>query len=97
MKSRLVLLLASAVVSALAQSPGTFIPTNNMNTPRAAHTATLLLNGKVLIAGGMPGGFNNPLASAELYDPSTGVFTLTGAMTTLALGTRRRCWRTAES
>ena len=38
-----------------------------MNTSRAAHTATLLNNGKVLIAGGNNGSIN--LSSAEEYDP----------------------------
>jgi hypothetical protein len=38
-------------------------------------TATLLQNGKVLVAGGGP-------ATGELYDPSTGTFSLTGAMVT---------------
>lgn len=64
---------------------GSVTPTGNMSTPRAAHTATLLPNGKVLITGGMErnGGF---FATAELYDPDTGKFTATGSMTTKRVG-----------
>ena len=64
-----------------ASVKGPFSPTGSMTTARATHTATPLLNGKVLIAGGT-GNALQPLASAELYDPSTGMFTPTGSMTT---------------
>ena len=64
---------------------GDFTPTGKLTTARAEHTATLLPNGKVLIAGGAGDGFQ-PLASAELYDPSTGMFTPTGSMTTVRSG-----------
>jgi hypothetical protein len=45
--------------------------------------ATLLRNGKVLVAGGGSFGCGSPCstASAELYDPATGTFALTGKMT----------------
>lgn len=58
---------------------GTFAATGDMTTGRRLHTATLLNNGKVLIAGGLLS--NSGLLSAELYDPTTGTFTATGDMT----------------
>jgi hypothetical protein len=51
-----------------------------MVAPRADFTATLLPDGKVLVAGGS--GSNGPLASAELYDPGSRSWTATGDMVT---------------
>jgi hypothetical protein len=48
-------------------SSGTWTLTGSMNSIRAGHTATLLSNGQVLVAGGGNGSL--PLASAELYAP----------------------------
>ena len=68
----------------------TFSPTGDMTVDRALHTATLLGNGKVLIAGGQESESTTPtyvfLASAELYDPVTGTFTVTDSMATPRVG-----------
>ena len=60
-------------------------PVGSMSIARAAHTTTLLPDGKVLIVGGMQrsGAFSN---SAELYDPARGTFTATGSMATARAG-----------
>ena len=55
--------------------------TGSLTDGRYQHTATLLNNGKVLVAGGYNAG-NPPLATAELYDPSTGLWTPTGSLAT---------------
>jgi hypothetical protein len=49
-----------------------------MTLPRDSHTATLLQNGMVLIAGGE--NFTSTLASAKVYDPATATFAATGGM-----------------
>jgi uncharacterized protein (TIGR03437 family) len=58
---------------------GVWTRTGDLNTGRIADTATLLPNGKVLVAGGTRSGvnFTEPLNTAELYDPATGTWTMT--------------------
>ena len=57
----------------------TWTTTGSLNIARGAHTATLLVNGSVLVAGDM-GNRGLPLSSAELFDPVTGTWTNTGML-----------------
>jgi len=62
---------------------GTWTRTGSMHTGRQFQTATLLPDGDVLVAGGFVScddDFCSDAKSAELYDPATGRFTLTGPM-----------------
>jgi hypothetical protein len=56
-------------------STGSFSATGSMAAARTFHTATLLPNGTVLVAGG---GAEN--STAEIYNPATGSFSITGGM-----------------
>lgn len=56
----------------------TTIPNTNFGGPRVNHTATILPNGKVLIAGGQTNAGGNVLASCALF--SGGAFAACGAM-----------------
>jgi hypothetical protein len=85
--------LAGYAPIATAQSPGAFTATANMDRARVGHTATLLANGRILVAGGEDNvrrttecGDPEILAGAELFDPSTGIFTVTGVMARSRIG-----------
>lgn len=66
---------------AVASGSGTWTLTGSLNVARANFTATLLQNGQVLVVGGRDNNYT-PLASAELYNPSTGTWTTTGSLHT---------------
>ena len=68
------------LVQPCAGQSGTWTATGSLATARFRHTATLLPNGKVLVAGGYDIG--SYLASAELYDPASGTWTATGSLAT---------------
>jgi hypothetical protein len=78
-------LVLLALATRAPAGPGKLTPTGNTTAARFSHTATLLLNGKVLIAGGME---QNGvwLDSAELYDPAKGRFSPVGKMSTRRAG-----------
>ena len=70
--------VATATINVVTAT-GPFTPTGNMLAPRVGHTATLLQDGRVLVAGGdvlQPG----DVSVAELYDPAAGSFSATGTM-----------------
>ena len=72
---------AAASAELYDPATGTFGPTGSLNIARFDHRATLLNNGMVLVVAG-DGGCPHvcPLDSAELYNPATGTFNLTGSL-----------------
>ena len=85
---------ASAQSLLPADAPFTFSNTGGLATAREVHTATLLPNGKVLVAGGY--NCSGTLAARNCDDPATGRWTPTGSLTTARNVTRRRCCPTAR-
>jgi N-acetylneuraminic acid mutarotase len=84
-----VLVTGGATKDAELYDPSTndWTATGSMHVARQEATATLLPDGDVLVAGGIPPSGEGPtLSSAELYDPSTGTWTLTGSMTAARYG-----------
>lgn len=73
---------ATAVVGT---SPGAWLASGSMITPRGYHTATLLADGRVLVVGGVAVDETTgpePTRSVEFYDPRTGAWTSTERLPT---------------
>src|ERR671916_2281662 len=73
---------ASNRVHPNAANEGAISFATDMGVARAAHTATRLRGGDVLVAGGFGESEGAPLASAELYDAGAGSFVPIGDVTT---------------
>jgi N-acetylneuraminic acid mutarotase len=91
----------SALASAELYDPasGTWSYAGSMSSARESHTATLLSNGKVLVVGGgdhtcLTG--CGPYASAELYDPASRTWSLTGSMRSPRLNHRETLLRSGK-
>jgi hypothetical protein len=68
---------------------GLFSLTGSLHIDRSQPTATLLSDGRVLVVGGTQTttpGYGIMLDTAEIYDPGTGSFTLTGSLSEPQIG-----------
>jgi len=72
-------LSAQEVAQLAGQNQPNFTQTGSMSTPRYYHTATRLNDGRVLVVGGYDAE-GRTLASAEIYNPSTGTWSNTGGL-----------------
>src|SRR6266496_6395701 len=88
--ARFIQLMRTLTVSALCllflhqAEAGYFTNTGSLTTARYRHSATLLPDGTVLIAGGSVTG--SWFASLEIYDPNNGVCTNAGAPNDIGSG-----------
>src|SRR5438445_995468 len=74
--------LSTLVLRSVAEQPastGSFLLVGSMSQFRRAQTATLLFNGKVLVAGGVPFA---QAATSEIYDPAAETWTNSGPLHT---------------
>ena len=70
------ILVIWAALNCMIQPAACGLSTSSLSTARIYHTATVLPNGKVLVAGGLGSDY---LSSAEVYDPASGMWTSTGS------------------
>jgi hypothetical protein len=77
---------ATAAAGGTITGPGSWIRVASMNHPRSyGATATVLQDGRVLVAGG-EGADGDTVASAELFDPASGRWTTTRSMLAIRRG-----------
>ncbi|MGH9182090.1 MAG: kelch repeat-containing protein, partial [Acidimicrobiales bacterium] len=67
-------------IADFAYGEGSWSTTGALATARWGHTATLMADGRVLVAGGRQSQGGDALIQAELYDPRSGTWRTTGPM-----------------
>src|SRR5438045_7253828 len=76
----LLVAFAASRITAASAAFDSWSPTGSMAVPRTQHSAARLSDGRVMAVGGITVG--GTTATAEIYDPATGVWTLTNSMST---------------
>jgi len=79
------LLIGGSLVERYVPTSATWVRTGSLQVARSSFTATVLLDGRVLVVGGYDS-TGKALASAEVYDPASGMWSVTGAMQFPRLG-----------
>lgn len=74
------IVLLTGMQSFMVQNTNGIVRIADMTIARAAHQATLLPSGEVLITGGCAGNCNTQLADTEIYNPTTQSFAQSPAM-----------------
>jgi hypothetical protein len=70
---------AAATASVDAYRPNGWAIESSLPSPRYAHTATRLLDGRILVVGGFPTGSFEPLGDALLFEPARGTWSFAAA------------------
>lgn len=71
--------IAFPLLAVISHAESAFLEIAELGVGRNSHTATLLADGRVLIAGGR-NAKHQPIASAEIYDPGSKSFSPTGSL-----------------
>lgn len=74
------LLAAAALFAVSSFSSHATVTTGSLKVARGLHQANTLLDGRILVSGGVPKIDGAAVNSSEIYDPVTGTFTTVGTM-----------------
>jgi hypothetical protein len=77
---------ATDMVQIFDPATGKFALTASLGIARGGHTATLLPDGRVLVAGGYPALISGAINSAEIYDPASGTWHAAASMNIARIG-----------